>query len=508
MRMRIGAAVVALTVAVAVWPLAEPAAAAPSITWHPCEGHADVDCGTVTVPLDWTDPGGAETMVALARRKATDRPARLGSLLFDPGGPGDSGVDLVVGRPDLITPGIRENYDVVGLDPRGVGASQPINCDEDVLNQSFPIVPQNPAELQQLRVYNQRVGRNCQAMSGPLTDHVDTTAVARDMEVIRAALGDPKLNYFGLSYGTLMGQRYAELFPRRVGRMVLDSNMDHSITTTAQFIASESATVEDSFAEFARWCGRTNACSLHGRDVGAVFDELYARTERGELVVPGTNPPVSISPHDLVGIVYGAFYGPEWSELAQLLEALRTTAPAAVAARYGSAAPNAFQAVFCSDWRLPVRDFGELVALRRMAAGIAPHMRVSPLAWDAIMACLGWPGPVNNPQHRLRVDPVVPPILMINAVHDPATPYSWAQAVHQQLSNSVLLTYEGWGHVAYWKSRCVSAAADLYLITGQLPSANARCPAVEPSSAPGARATQQAGPDRPTGPSRTVPGWR
>ena len=372
-------------------------------------------------------------------------------------------------------------------------------------------MPMTPAGLSALRAHNNRLGKSCHALSGPLYNHVDTTAVAHDMDAIRAALGDKKLNYYGVSYGTLMGQQYAELFPNHVGRMVLDSNMDHSQRTTFQFMASETATAEDSFREFVAWCNRSTACVLHGQDVGAVFDDLYAKASRGELTVPG-DPSAKIDPFGLLGVVFGAFYGPDWAGLAQALQTLANQAPAGAPAvrtmlRFGQAVPEAFETVFCEDWRLPVHSFAELNVFRLILGQVAPHMHLSPLGWQAPLVCQDYPAPVNNPQHPLRVHGA-PPILMINGLHDPATPYTWAVAAHSQLYSSVLLTYEGWGHGDYWKSTCVSGTADTFLLTGTTPAPDARCPAVEPPTGPpAAQQARPAGPGLPTGPSVRVPGW-
>ena len=163
---------------------------------------------------------------------------------------------------------------------------------------------------------------------------------------------------------------------------------------------------------------------------------------------------------------------------------------------FGQAVPEAFETVFCEDWRLPVRSFAELNVFRLIQAQIAPHMKLSPLGFGAPMACQNYPAPLNNPQHPLKVHGA-PPILMINALHDPATPYTWAVAAHSQMPSSVLLTYEGWGHGEYWKSLCVSGAADTYLLAGTAPAPDSRCAGVEPPAGLRAQTAKPAGPGLP-----------
>ncbi|OLB73358.1 MAG: hypothetical protein AUI14_26285 [Actinobacteria bacterium 13_2_20CM_2_71_6] len=523
MRSRIGAVVTGVALVAAVLSVPAPASAAPdaadalgraqTIVWQPCPNAAAAQCGTVRVPVDWARPHGPTINLALARRKALNPGARLGSLLVDPGGPGGSGVDLVANVPGLFSPDVRARYDIVGFDPRGVNGSFAVTCDSDVLFRPHPDLPASAQEFDALKAYNHDLGESCKSLTGPLLGHVDTASVAKDMDVIRAVLRDRKLNYYGISYGTLMVEQYAEQFPTHVGRMVLDSDMDHSLRTAQQFVSTEAVTAEDSFTEFAKWSDRSTVSALHGRDVGAVFDSLYARAQKGELTFPGV-PDAKIKPFDLLGIAFGAFYGPEWQGLAELLSALDSgtvPGPKGMALRsFGEPAADALHPVFCGDWRLPIRSFDELDSLLSDANRLAPHMRVSPLGIVAPLACVGWPGRTVNPQHRLHVQGA-PGILLVNSLHDPATAYSWAVAAHSQIPGSVLLTYEGWGHGAYFKgSTCVTGGVDTYLLTGVLPAQGARCPGVEPPTFPGAAAPQTAqptDPGRPVGPTPSIPGW-
>jgi pimeloyl-ACP methyl ester carboxylesterase len=488
-----------LTIAVAVTTLVVPAAAAgaapasastarpASITWAPCAEDATADCGTLSVPIDWSRPNGRKVDLALARRKATDPSARIGSLVINPGGPGGSGVNFALFGTGYFSDEIQRHFDLVGFDPRGVARSHPVVCSLDLaLQQPSPILT-SQADFDRMVAYNQQLGNDCRRQTGPLFDHVDTASVVRDVDAIRAAVGDEKLSYYGVSYGTLIGQEYAETFPHRVRALALDSNMDHSLGT-AGFLFTETATAEDSFDEFVKGCSADTRCPLYGRDIRALWADLLARAGRGELRNP-FDPTVLLTPLDLLNVALGSFYGPDWFALADLLVAVDTQTPPTAAsratiARHGwSTAPDLIDnplAVFCEDWKLPLRDYNEFAGYVKALNRVAPDMRYSPLALSVTVACLGWPAKVNNPQHPLRVQGS-PTLLLVNGLHDPATGYAWAVNAAAQLGREGrLVTYEGWGHGAYGRGTCVTGVVDSYLVAGTLPAAGARCAAVPP----------------------------
>ncbi|MEQ0561950.1 alpha/beta hydrolase [Amycolatopsis sp. NEAU-NG30] len=458
---------------------AAPASAAESVAWKPCADAPDVDCGTVTVPIDWGHPERGTATIALARRKATDPAARIGSILMDPGGPGGPGAGAVKEGWQL-SPEITKRFDTVGFDPRGVGDSTQIKCGLAELIADHPVVPRNQAEFEQLAEYNRKLGESCNRLTGPLAQFGDTKSVARDMDAIRVALGEAKLTYYGVSYGTLMGQQYAELFPDRIRALVLDSNMDHSQYTAWEFLNSETQSVQAEFTEFAAWCDRTPRCALHGRNVSKVTRDLQDRAARGTLKDPISGE--QVTPMDLASLFQSNFYGPTWDGLAKTLKSFADgTTTANVRLRDETAVNTVFQGVFCDDWRLPVHNFAELETYRRAAAALAPDVKVNSLGWRAVTGCIGWPNRTSNPQHPLQIHGA-PPLLLLSARHDPATPYAWSQAAARQSGNT-LLTYDGWGHGAYFKkSDCVIKATDDYLITGKLPARGTHCPAVEPDA--------------------------
>lgn len=461
---------------------AGPAQAGPStvrsIDWQPCPDAPGVECGTLTVPVDWSRPSGPTIDLALARRKATVPAERIGSILINPGGPGGPGAGLIK-LDQFLADEVARRFDIVGFDPRGVGESSPVTCDAEIAFESYPVEPQNQAEFAQLVDHNRRYGESCRQLTGPVFDFVDSVSVARDMDAIRAGVGDSKLTYYGVSYGTLMGQMYAELFPNRIRALVLDSNMDHSLQTAFQFIRTESVGFQESFDEFVKWNARTPDSPLAGQDVRVVYRELLAKAARGELTLPDGTP---VSVLDIRFATFGSFYGPDWRDLAQFYADLQSTGGLSKLAAQETIA-DPFQAVFCQDWRLPVRNYHELAAYRAVIAHtVARDVKTSPLGETAATSCAGWPDSTTNPQHRLRINNA-PKILMVNSRFDPATPYQWATNAASQSKSFALLHYDGWGHGSYFSgSTCVTDAVHTYLFTLRTPPRNTHCPGVEPAS--------------------------
>jgi pimeloyl-ACP methyl ester carboxylesterase len=476
-----------LTVSLVAVPVAPAGAGGETATiaWSPCRELPDADCGTLPVPLDWSRPHGPKVELAVARRRATDPSARIGSLFVNPGGPGGSGRDFALSG-GLFTDEVRRHFDIVGFDPRGVGLSEPVRCSVEAVETYPRVFPATRAAFDRQVADNRRLRQDCRRHTGPVFDHVDSLTGVYDMDAMRAAVGDRRLTYYGLSYGTMVAQQYAEVFPDRVRAIVADSNMDHSLDVGA-FVETEAASAQGAFDEFVAWCDRTASCALHSRDVRAVWHDLLARAERGELPSP-FDPARPLPPEDLTVIAYIWLFGPNWFDLAEILAALDSGAPipdevaAALTARRASELTEfPVTAVFCDDWDVQVRDFGELARLAERSRQAAPDMRYSPDAAEVVTACQGYPRRVANPQHRLRVRDAATPLLLLNARHDPATGYNWAVNVARQLGpQAVLLTYDGWGHGVYLRSECTTAPVDRYLISQVLPARGTHCPAVEP----------------------------
>jgi pimeloyl-ACP methyl ester carboxylesterase len=471
-----------------------------SIDWKPCPEDPAVECGSLRLPIDHARPSGDKFDLAVARRKATDPARRAGILLVNPGGPGGSGVDEVI-FDGGVGAEVQSRFDIIGWDPRGVARSQPVKCSLDLLSHAPSTYPASQAEFDALARFNRDLRADCRERSGPIADHADTGATIQDMDAIRRALGEQKINYYGVSYGTLMGQQYAERYGDKIRAMVIDSNMDHSQGTWG-FAATEAITAETSFTEWVKWCDRTTSCALHGKDVTKVWDGLLAKADRGEVSFPD-DPTVKLTAQNIIRRAFSAFYRPAFRQLAAFVADLDAQKPVQQRASADQEVETVFQAAFCADWSLPVHNFAEYKALAATENAVAPHMRGGALGHTALTTCIGLPERVNNPQHRLHITNA-PKILMLNSVYDPATPYTWALNAHSQARDTtVLLTYEGWGHGVYSRSDCVNGAVETYLATLKTPKPGTRCAAVEPP----AEALATTTPHLPAGPQPAIPGW-
>jgi pimeloyl-ACP methyl ester carboxylesterase len=469
----------AFLVVLTVLAAAAPAAARPeaALDWRPCADDATAQCGSVRVPIDWTDPYSPTAEIALARRPATDQAHRIGTLIVNPGGPGGSGVDLALGAGAFFSPALRAGFDIVGFDPRGVSRSSPVVCSSALVDAAPEPLIGSEQQYDATVAYNRKLAADCRARTGPMFDHVDTLSVVRDVDAIRSALGDDKINFYGASYGTLIGAEYTQRYPERIRAIVLDSVMDHSADVD-DALGTETAATQDMFDEFVAWCARDVACVLRGQDVRAIWAALLARAAAGTLVDP-YDAAKRMTVYGLLQVAFSSFYDPQWYTLAYYLKEATAGRPAAGKRAADPVVEHSFAAVFCADWSLPVHGYadlaGKLAALRLRA----PQMLASPLVLSATVGCLGWPAAPSDPQRDLR--PVGAPILVLNGRHDPVTAYAWAQHVTAQLGPAArLFTYDGWGHVAYGRSDCVTGTVDMYLITLRTPAAGTTCPGVVP----------------------------
>ncbi|MGW0521165.1 alpha/beta fold hydrolase [Crossiella sp. NPDC003009] len=446
-----------------------------SIAWTPCPEDKTVECGTLRLPVDWADPAGEKFDLAVARRAASDPARWIGVLLVNPGGPGGSGVSFALRADSTFSPEVLRRFDIVGFDPRGVARSHPVRCSAELLQRQPSRYPGTQAEFDRLVAFNREVQADCRARTGPLAGHVDAKAVTRDMDALRAALGERQISYFGVSYGSLYGQRYAEEYGHRVRAMALDSGMDHSLGATA-FAATEAAAAEDSFHEWVRWCERTPGCALHGRNLLREWDDLLAGADRGEVRDPA-DPGRMLTSAELTERAFMHLRDPAWAELADYVRAVLDQRPRTLAAP-PETAPNPFPFVFCQDWRMAVRTLADLTRITELTRRIAPRLRGSLAGQLAVTGCLGAPA-ATSPQREPRLT-TAPRLLLLHAAHDPISPYAWAVNLHRQArGGTALLTYDGWGHGVYRRSACTRAALAEHLLHDRLPAEGARCAAVE-----------------------------
>ncbi len=470
--------------------LATSIAAAQAPAWRACPYPgvpAVLQCATLTVPVDYEHPARGSTHVVIDRLPAADPAHRLGSLVVDPGGPGGSGTQLVgreaLGGLRLFTSGVRDDYDLIGYDPRGVGLSDPIRCSAALFNRAIGYFPQTRSAFRRLVAHNHALGRSCERDSGPLAAHDDTISVVRDLDAVRAALGEPTMNYLGLSYGTEIGALYAARFPDRVGRMVLDGNLEHSLDERTM-VLDESHAYEVELSRWGTWCDHAKSCSLRGHNPLQAFTRLAARADRRPIPALGcakagcrvrvTGQDIRQDAQNLILFKNPGVIGPGWAGLATAIRqaqqgnATQLSPPRATGDRDRTIAGSGLT-VECQDFPTTIDTFAGLHALGALVRRRDPLTGGLSQSYEIAAQCVGWPLAAHNPPHRLHVSSQIPPILMVNATYDPSTVYVWAKGLHLQLPHSVLLTRRGDGHTSYLNPGATRTAINAFLVNGTLP---------------------------------------
>jgi pimeloyl-ACP methyl ester carboxylesterase len=452
------------------------------LVWHGCSG--GFECTRLTVPVDYTQPGGGILRVAVNRLPSAGD--HRGSLVVNPGGPGVSGLQYARSARSAVSASVREHYDVVGFDPRGIGASRAIDCLTDRELDAFLAqdgTPDSPGEEAELVRQGDLLGAGCLRDDPALTAHMGTRDVARDMDVLRAALGDATLTYLGKSYGTYLGALYAGLFPAKVGRLVLDgpldpgaSNLDNSTSQAIGFQRALGSFLDD--------CLRRSSCPLHGsrpvaearlkavldRSDGHPLDGLGHRQTTQALATYG----LAIGLYDkgywqFLREAIGQAMDGDGKDLLVLADLYNDRGPGG---HYTTNASEAIYAVNCLDRPGP----SSLEQLRADADRVASASPIfgAYIVWSNA-PCADWPVPSEGEPEPVHATGSAP-ILVVGTTRDPATPYESAQALAGQLDSGHLLTYDGDGHTAYRHgSSCIDKAVDSYLLDGTVPADGARC---------------------------------
>jgi pimeloyl-ACP methyl ester carboxylesterase len=322
----------------AALPLPAPAgAAADGLDWHACGKNLDAECATLTVPIDWEHPGRGTIDLAVGRRKAPDQAHKAGTLVWGPGGPWDPGVSRVTDDYHRFSDTLLSRFDIVGFDPRGSHGSHAVECDPGRAGPMPPKVLTGQADFDATLEYNHRLWDSCATLTGDLWNHADMLSNVRDVDALRAALGQKQISFHGSSYGTLIGEQYAERYPGRVRAMVLESVDDHSVRTTGAFLTTQAAAFEDAFDAFADWCdGAGDDCALNARG--------GARPAWHRLL--GTH-----LPFDLVAVSLKRLKDADYAVLAGYLAGVDAGGTAIHVTDLDVVIPS-----FCADWSLPVRD--------------------------------------------------------------------------------------------------------------------------------------------------------
>nr|WP_107459580.1 alpha/beta hydrolase [Streptomyces colonosanans] len=491
-----GSSTTTAATALAPLPRSTPSALAPyyaqKLAWRAC-GVPGFECTTLKAPRDYAKPAAGDVRLAVARKRATGRGKPLGSLLVNPGGPGGSAVGYLQQYAGVGYPAeVRARYDIVAVDPRGVARSEPIECltgrQMDAYTQT-DMTPDDKKETDQLADAFKRFAKGCGRRSPDLLRHVSTVEAARDMDVLRAALGDRRLTYVGASYGTFLGATYAGLFPDRVGRLVLDGAMDPSLS--ARKISEEqTAGFETAFRSFAKDCVRRPGCPLGGpgtspAKAGGNLKAFFRKLDASPIPAGDADGRRLGEALATTGVIAAMYDQAAWPQLREALtSAMKKNDGAGLlvlsdsyyerdaAGRYANLM-YANAAVSCLDLP-PAFSTPQEVERALPAFEKASPVFGEGLAW-ASLNCAYWPVRATGRPHRIEARGAAP-ILVVGTTRDPATPYPWAQSLASQLSSGRLLTYDGDGHTAYGRgSRCIDSAIDAYLLKGTLPATGKHC---------------------------------
>lgn len=451
------------------------------LEWRTCD---DLQCASAQVPLDYADPDGERVTVALRRSSATGD--RLGSLFINPGGPGASGYDFLDSFLAIAGKDVLEHYDVVGFDPRGVQHSDRIRCldgpEMDELTAHDPSYDTDEDIALEAKRWEQ-VGQQCLEETGDLLAHVDTVSAARDLDVLRAAVGDEKLSYVGFSYGTDLGATYAALFPTTVGRMVLDGALDPTLSAD-DVTVGQAKGFEGALRAYVADCQAGARCPLDGSvDDGMRQIKDFLDRVRAQPLSTGTDRPLTQA-LAFTGIAVTLYSQDSWGFLTQALTlALRGNGAGLLQASdvyydrdpdgtYSTNATEAFWAINCVD----DRSDADPAAMRDQAERIA---EVAPTVGFFFsyggVTCQDWSVPLVGGLDDYSAKGT-PPIVVVGTTNDPATPYAWAESLADTLSTGVLVTHVGEGHTAYATgSTCVQKLVDAYLVDGTVPKDGVRC---------------------------------
>jgi pimeloyl-ACP methyl ester carboxylesterase len=458
------------------------AAAPPTLEWLPCG--APRECATLTVPLDYADPSGRSIDLAVARVPARHATQRIGSLVLNPGGPGAPVVGSVADAAASMPAVVRDRFDIVAFDPRGVGGSDAVTCPADIdalFDQSFS--PSTPAEHDALVAATRTVVSACAQQSGDLLAHVSTLDGARDLDRLRAALGDERLSFLGESYGTYLATQYASQFPRRVRALVLDGAVDP--TADGEAIAlGQARGFTRALDDFLHHCARRRECVFHHNGhPGAAYDALRARAATTPLATL-RNAGRTVNQTRFDGGVVQALYAGRaaWGGLAQALAdaehgnaaTLLGYADALATREAGGmrhAALDAYWAISCLDGP-PVGDVDAAARLAARAERVSP--RFGAFLVNFSLACSVWPvAPAWKPSARVHG---APPVFVLGNTGDPVTPLASARALERVFEHSALLVADGEQHGSFAVGNaCVDAAVTRYLVDGVTPRSGAHC---------------------------------
>lgn len=454
--------------------------------WKSCpDRSARVQCATIQVPMDYSDPAGRTLDLALLRVPATG--TARGSLVVNPGGPGAGGLDFAEYVVTVMDPQVRANFDIVGFDPRGVGESAPVTCLTGKQTTRWYRTDPTPDNAKERRTLWRRAGAisdGCVKNDPQLARFVGTEETVRDMDVIRRAVGDDALNWFGFSYGTTLGAAYAQQFPDRVGRMVLDGGVDPRLNAM-QVSKDQSDGFQQAMQRFAADCSKRSGCVADSpAGVLSNINALLRRLDRRSMPTDGSRRLVQ---GEAITALFFSMYSTDlWSTLrtglrqannndGTTLQLLAQLANDQIGPnRYGSNIASAFYAIGCWDYPATPGVAGLRSSARAWSEGAKVPEMARAMSWGNA-PCSNWFGHSSASPQAVSSS-TDSPILVIGTTFDPATPYAWSQALVEQLPTSRLLTHRGDGHTAYGgTNECVDSITEEFLLTGTLPDVGTTC---------------------------------
>lgn len=452
-----------------------------SLEWEKCGRH---NCAKVTVPVDYSDPDGETLELSVRRVAATGKTNRV--LFVNPGGPGGSATQFASTVASAISTDMRKAWDVVGVDPRGVGNSTPLQCLDDAEFDEWIAgdpTPDTKEELDEFKAAMRQMAEACENNSGKLASHISTEEAARDQDVVRALLGQEKLHWYGASYGTQLGATYANLFPANVGQMVLDGAVDVSLDSVGQSLGQAEG-FHRALVAFLENCVKRSSCPT-----GDTVDEGLKRV--GDFLESLDSEPLEVSggrtlteSHGLYGVAVALYTEDAWPLLRTALkdafvgdgQMLMYLADAYFErgpdGSFGSNAGQVINAISCLDTP-DGPTVKEVPKLMKKFDEVSPVFGRF-LAWGTA-GCNYWPLESNSPQQEVKAEGA-PPILVVGTTRDPATPYEWAEALATQLDSGVLLSREGDGHTAYlMNNKCILDTIEKFYLKGTVPEDGKVC---------------------------------
>ncbi|OHE97323.1 hypothetical protein CORC01_07378 [Colletotrichum orchidophilum] len=464
------------------------------IVWAACPGNIRpfkgnntskaLQCTNFSVPLNYDDLGGPQVQLGIVKLPAQGQ--RIGNLFVNPGGPGGAASSMVVSMASkriYISDAVRRSFDIIGMDPRGVGLSTPQKCDTILANQPSEFDATTPEGFQKLFNYNKAVGESCRAMTGPVFDNMDTKSVAKDMEAVRVAIGREPMSYFGLSYGTQLGAQYAALFPNAIRAMALDGILQHT-GSSASNIMTQATSLDATIQAFFRFCeANATNCGDGGQDIRQTWNKILEVAGTGNLKAAECDGTVktgcltTATPNNVIGAARSTLEFPQdsktFAEMVKLGAAGNGSffTPGLLSGDiFTDSQSLSIKTVQCQDGHFfAAKDHIEVqrVADMTRTLTVTPGMEQF---WHRVIDCTGYPAKITNPRTALDIKGT-PPILLVHSRFDPATSLVYAAGMMEEFQNATLLLREGSGHTSYLLKGDASRIVDDYLINLKMPPA-------------------------------------